>query len=33
MSLYKHKALYAASERQYTATGEEVQAPKGGICE
>jgi len=33
MSLYKHKALYAASEWQYPATGEEVQAPKGGICE
>jgi len=32
MSLHKPKAVYAASERQYTVTGE-VQAPRNGICE
>ena len=31
MSLYKSKAVYAASERQYTAAGGEVQVPGGGI--
>ena len=29
MSLYKPKAVYAASERQYTAAGGEVQLPRG----
>jgi len=33
MTLHKPKAVYAASERQYTAAGEEVQAPRSGICE
>jgi len=33
MSLYKPKAVYAASERQYTAAGAELQAPWGGIYE
>ena len=33
MSLYKPKAVYAASERQYTAAGGEVQVPSGGIYE
>jgi len=33
MSLYKPKAVYAASERQYTAAGGEVQVPRGGIYE
>jgi len=32
MSLYKLKAVYIASERQYTATGAEVQAPWGGTA-
>jgi len=32
MTLYKPNAVYAASERQYTAAGE-VQAPRSGICE
>jgi len=32
MSLYKLKAVYVASERQYTATGAEVQAPWGGTA-
>jgi len=27
MSLYKPKAVYAASERQFTAAGREVQVP------
>ena len=31
MSLYKTKAMYAASERQYTAAGGEVQVPRGGM--
>ena len=30
-SLYKAKAVYAASERQYTAAGGEGQIPWGGI--
>ena len=30
MSLYKPKAMYAASEWQYTGGGEEVQAPRSG---
>ena len=33
MTLHKPKAVYAASERQYTAAGEEVQAPRSGVCE
>jgi len=33
MSIYKPKAVYAARERQYTAGGGEVQAPRSGICE
>jgi len=33
MSLYKPKALYAASERQYTATGGEVLVLSGDIYE
>ena len=33
MSLYKPKAVHAASERQYTAAGGEVQVPRGGIYE
>jgi len=33
MSLYKPKVVYAASERQYTAAGGEVQVPRGGIYE
>jgi len=33
MALYKSKAVYAASERQYTAAGRDVQAPRSGICE
>jgi len=32
LCLYKPKAVYTASERQYTATGE-VQVPRGGIYE
>jgi len=31
MSVYKPKAVYAASERQYTAAGGDVQVPRGGI--
>jgi len=31
MSLYKPEAVYAASQRQYTAAGGEVQVPRGGI--
>ena len=30
MFLYKPKAVYAASERQCTAAGEKVQAPRSG---
>ena len=30
MSLQKPKAVYAASERQYTAAGKEFQVPRGG---
>jgi len=30
MSLHKPKALYVASERQYTAASGEVQVPWGG---
>jgi len=30
MSLYKPKAVYAASEQQFTAAGREVQVPRGG---
>jgi len=33
LSLYKPKAVYSTSERQYTATGGEVQVPRGGIYE
>ena len=33
MSLYKPKAVYAASERQYTAARGEMQVPRGGIYE
>ena len=33
MSLYKPKAVHAASERQYTAVGGDVQVPSGGIYE
>jgi len=33
MSLYKPKAVYAASEGQSTVAGGEVQVPWGGICE
>jgi len=33
VSLYKAKAVYAASERQCAAAGGEVQVPKGGIYE
>jgi len=33
MSPFKPKAVYAASERQYTAVGGEVQLPRGGIYE
>jgi len=33
MSLFKPNAVYAASERQYTAAGGEVQVPRGGIYE
>jgi len=33
MSLYKSKAVYAASERQYTATGGKFQIPWDGIYE
>jgi len=31
MSLYTPKAVYAASERQYTRAGGEVQVPRGGF--
>ena len=31
MSLCKAKAVYAASDRQYTAAGVEVQVPRAGI--
>jgi len=31
-SLYKPKAVYAASERQYIAAGGDVQVLRGGIC-
>jgi len=31
MSLCKPKAVFAASERHYTAAGGEVQVPRGGI--
>ena len=31
MSLYKPKAVYGASERQYTAAGGDVQVPRGGF--
>ena len=33
MSLHKPKAMYAASKRQYTAAGGDVQVPWGGIHE
>jgi len=33
MSLYKPKAVYAASERQYTAAGGEIQVRRGGNYE
>jgi len=33
MCLYKPKAVYAASERQYTAAGGEVQVPRSGVHE
>jgi len=33
MSLYQPKAVHAANERQYTATGGEFQVPKGGVHE
>ena len=33
MSLYKPKAVYSASEWQYTAAGGEFQAPRSGIRE
>jgi len=33
MSLCKPKAVYAASERKYTAAGGDVQIPRGGIYE
>jgi len=33
MSLYKAKAVYAASDRQYTAAGGEVHVPRVGIYE
>ena len=33
MPLHKLKAVYAASERQYTAAGLGVQVPWGGIHE
>jgi len=33
MPLYKPKALYAASEQQYIAAGEEVQVARGVIYE
>jgi len=31
MSLYKPKAVYVASEQQYTAAGGDVQVPRDGI--
>jgi len=31
MSFYKPKAVYAASERQYTAAGGEGQVPRDGF--
>ena len=31
MSLWKSKSVFAASERQYTAAGGEVQVPRGGF--
>jgi len=31
MSLYKPKAVYAASDQQNTASDGEVQVPRGGI--
>jgi len=33
LRLYKPKAVYTASVRQYTAAGGEVQVPRGGIYE
>jgi len=33
MSLYKPKAVYATSERQYTAAVGDIQVPRGGIYE
>jgi len=33
MSLQKPKAVYAASEQQYTVAGQEVQVPWDGIHE
>jgi len=33
MTPYKPKAVYAASERQYTAADGEVQVSRGGIYE
>jgi len=33
MSIYKLKAVYSASELQYTAAGGEVQIPRGGTYE
>jgi len=33
MTPYKPNAVYAASERQYTAAVGEVQGPRGGIYE
>jgi len=30
-SVYKPKAVFSASERQYTAAGGDVQVPRGGI--
>jgi len=32
MSLFKSKAVYVAGERQYTATGGEVEVPWGWSC-
>ena len=31
MCLYKPKAVYAASDRHYTAAGGDVQVPRAGI--
>jgi len=33
LRLYKPKAVYTESVRQYTATSGEVQVPRGGIYE